>query len=144
MKISFLVIICIFMGPVISTFWFMPRLRIPFPPPEGYHLNFGCDTAAPPSTGTADEIGSTEESGKEELVGEKRAAQNDDDLSFKSIATSRLFLSDVFWLTCQRFQSWSFIGRLNPTLYRLANNDKAIGKDSNYIAYLIPGPWQIY
>ena len=65
-------------------------------------------------------------------MGEKRPAQNDEGPSFKSIATSSLFLSDVFWLTCQRFQSWSFIGRLNPTLYRLANNDKAVGKDSKY------------
>ena len=60
---------------------------------------------------------------------QKIASVNDvhvDDL--RSTLLSALHIWDVIWLVCQRFRSWSYVGMLNPTLTRLAHNDKSVGQ----------------
>ncbi|KAK2171342.1 hypothetical protein NP493_1078g02071 [Ridgeia piscesae] len=97
----------------------MPRRHIPFPPPKNYRLTFGCRKTPPPPL--------QEEVGREDTTDKKDSSRSPvDEQSFKTIAASSLYLLDILWLTCHRFQSWSFVGRLNAILNRLANNDKDI------------------
>ena len=127
MKASFLFIAFFFTTAVISTFWFMPRHHVPFQPPRGYRLNFGCCNRTPSVMGM---VVTERQVGRKELADEiGSVVRREKGESFKTIVVSKLFLLDVLWLTCQRFQSFSFVGRLNPTLDRLANNDKGIGKN---------------
>ena len=122
-KASFLFIACLFTLVIASTFWFMPRRHIPFPPPKNYRLTFGCRKTPPPPL--------QEEVGREDTTDKKDSSRSPvDEQSFKTIAASSLYLLDILWLTCHRFQSWSFVGRLNAILNRLANNDKDIGKNN--------------
>ena len=126
-KTSFLFIAFVFTTTVVSTFWFMPRHHVPFEPPLGYRLNFGCCNRTPPVMGM---VVTERQLDRKELADEiESVVRREKGESFKTIAVSKLFFLDVLWLTCQRFQSFSFVGRLNPTLDRLANNDKGIGKN---------------
>ena len=43
----FFAIAAFFSIVILSTFWFIPKHRIPFPLPEGYNLNFSCRFIVP-------------------------------------------------------------------------------------------------
>ena len=54
--------------------------------------------------------------------------------NFTTLVSSPLFVWDLVWLTCHRFASWSFVGRLNPALTQLADNDATLGKNSEIVS----------
>ena len=48
--------------------------------------------------------------------------------TFRQVALSPLFLTDLLWISVQRLRSWIFVGMFNPWITRLACGDKALGK----------------
>ena len=48
--------------------------------------------------------------------------------SFRSCVQSWFFLWHLLWLSLMQLRHYLFIGTLNPTLNRLANNDPTLGK----------------
>lgn len=154
-KYTFIVMLLLYATIItLSTFWFMPKYKIPFPLPPMYKLNFSCsrkktwkevegetrDVVTFKDNGT--KAGSIDNSSLSEpkhlsnslldvdKEGHKNAAdgllEKPKPPNFKTEVTSLLFISDVIWLTLMRLQSWSFVGRLNPVLDRLANGEQNI------------------
>ncbi|KAL8580959.1 hypothetical protein ACOMHN_017526 [Nucella lapillus] len=56
------------------------------------------------------------------LGGEKKTEGK----SFRQVALSPLFLTDLLWISVQRLRSWIFVGMFNPWITRLACGDKAL------------------
>ena len=147
-KVSFLTLSCLFSLVFVSTFWYMPKRYIPHPLPENYTLDLGCRPSCKPTNDqkdqpvsheghhkvseadvkvTKDSAALTEQ--KETLLeGHSEKGEQEAEESFVSSLSSPLFVWDVVWLSCHRFASWSFIGRLNPLLATLAHGNKALGK----------------
>ena len=47
--------------------------------------------------------------------------------TFRQVALSPLFLTDLLWISFQRLRSWIFVGMFNPWITRMACGDKALG-----------------
>ena len=60
--------------------------------------------------------------------------------TFRQVALSPLFLTDLVWMSVQRLRSWIFVGMFNPWITRLACGDKALGRvaRSGLWSYLRP------
>ncbi len=155
MRASFIFLSLFFIMCIISTFWFHPCGRIPYPLPPNYKFNLKCNipclkpaqdqqTVGPKKSKDESHDGDAHKelmNGKEldveVLTDNSQLPLTNPDLyeeetpSFSEIVRTPLFVWDVVWLTCHRFASWSFVGRLNPALERLAGGDKSIGKTTN-------------
>nr|KAG5713243.1 hypothetical protein BaRGS_007770 [Batillaria attramentaria] len=46
--------------------------------------------------------------------------------TFRQVALSPLFLTDLMWMSFQRLRSWIFVGMFNPWITRLACGDKTL------------------
>ncbi|KAK7087540.1 equilibrative nucleobase transporter 1-like [Littorina saxatilis] len=70
---------------------------------------------APPSDKSAEE-------GEDKLLNASSKKRK----TFRQVALSRLFLTDLLWMSVQRLRSWIFVGIFNPWITRLACGDKAL------------------
>lgn len=58
--------------------------------------------------------------------------------SFQSCVLSWFFLWHLVWLSIMQLRLYLFIGTLNPTLERLANNDPVLGEVPPIQSFVIP------
>ena len=150
-RYAFIIMLMLYVVYIISTLWYMPKTRIPFPLPEGYKMDLKhChqmsdkdkrQNVVKKEDENESEIlnkessqNSTVHSGKMErefnsetkVALEIKDAALESDVSFLKEAVSMLFIWDMIWLTLMRLQSWSFVGRLNPALERLSGGDQSV------------------
>lgn len=57
----------------------------------------------------------------------QRKSSDEGKKTFRQVALSPLFLTDLLWISFQRLRSWIFVGMFNPWITRMACGDKALG-----------------
>ncbi|XP_030207796.1 solute carrier family 43 member 3a [Gadus morhua] len=130
---SFLVLSFCSIIHLLRTFLLMPRTHIPYSPPSDYSygLRFGKSDArdkeetekmrqVATATGLAELDENADAQGQLENISEEKVP------SFRSCVQSWFFLWHLLWLSLMQLRHYLFIGTLNPTLNRLANNDPAL------------------
>ncbi|CAL8356772.1 unnamed protein product [Boreogadus saida] len=130
---SFLVLSFCSVIHLLRTFLLMPRTHIPYSPPSDYSygLRFGKSDArdkeetekmrqVATATGLAELDEKADAQGQLENISEEKVP------SFRSCVQSWFFLWHLLWLSLMQLRHYLFIGTLNPTLNRLANNDPAL------------------
>ncbi|XP_024145860.1 solute carrier family 43 member 3 [Oryzias melastigma] len=110
----------------------MPKTHIPYHPPDGYTYGVNCGKANNYEVEQIDDKREVTEEGSE---GDAATQYNDTDTqnmgegpvqSFQSCVLSWFFLWHLVWLSIMQLRLYLFIGTLNPTLERLANNDPVL------------------
>lgn len=111
---------------VARTFLLMPKSHIPHPLPQHYTYGSTCGES---NTYNVEQLEKMREvqvkneyevdhtSPGTEMTGEVPAQ------SFRSCVFSRFFMCHLLWLSVMLLRNYLFIGTLNPTISRLANND---------------------
>uniref|UniRef100_A0A8C6T092 Solute carrier family 43 member 3a n=1 Tax=Neogobius melanostomus TaxID=47308 RepID=A0A8C6T092_9GOBI len=128
------------------TFLLLPRSRIPYPLPEKY--TYGDIACGKANSYNVDEFENMREveSTKHENEDESAPAQKGTQ-SFRSCVLSWFFMWHLLWLSVMQLRHYLFIGTLNPTISRLANDDPdLVSKYTNAFAMtqlcgVLCAPW---
>ncbi|XP_029366486.1 solute carrier family 43 member 3a [Echeneis naucrates] len=156
LRSSFLVLTFSSIIHLLRTFLLMPRKHIPYPPPPSFTYGVNCGRGNTYSIQKFEEGGMTTDSqnpsGREftsapapELKAEGPDSANV--ASFRSCVLSWFFLWHLLWLSIMQLRHYLFIGTLNATLNRLADNDPdLVSQYTNAFAFtqlcgVLCAPW---
>uniref|UniRef100_A0A8C8DKM3 Solute carrier family 43 member 3a n=1 Tax=Oryzias sinensis TaxID=183150 RepID=A0A8C8DKM3_9TELE len=110
---------------LMRTVLLMPKTHIPHPLPDSYTYGVNCGRANAYDVEQIDDR--REVMMRVSLEGsETDTATKDNVRSFQSCVLSWFFLWHLVWLSIMQLRLYLFIGTLNPTLERLANNDPGL------------------
>ncbi|CAL1602134.1 unnamed protein product [Knipowitschia caucasica] len=148
LRTSFLALSMCSVIHITRTFLLMPRSRIPYPLPEKFtygHVNCGKENSY--NVEKFERIKDEANQSKKENETDSALPQEGLAQSFKSCVLSWLFFWHLMWLSIMQLRHYLFIGTLNPTISRLANDDPdLVSKYTNAFAMtqlcgVLCAPW---
>ncbi|XP_037546002.1 solute carrier family 43 member 3a [Nematolebias whitei] len=132
LRSSFLVMSLCSTVHVARTLLLMPRTHIPYPLPQSYTYGVNCGKDNSYNVEQVERKRETSRTPDQNLKQEETLSYlftceivfMCSEVSFRSCALSWFFLGHFLWLSLMQLRHYLFIGTLNATLNRLANNDQ--------------------
>ncbi|XP_013873956.1 solute carrier family 43 member 3a [Austrofundulus limnaeus] len=131
LRSSFLTVSLCSIVHVARTFLLMPRTHIPYLLPQSYTYGMDCGKGNTYNVEQVERLRDTLGTLDQDLS-ETNKTQEDEreeaekELSFQSCVLSWFFLWHLLWLSLMQLRHYLFIGTLNTTLNRLAENDTSL------------------
>uniref|UniRef100_A0A665W2Y8 Solute carrier family 43 member 3-like n=1 Tax=Echeneis naucrates TaxID=173247 RepID=A0A665W2Y8_ECHNA len=150
LRSSFLVLTFSSIIHLLRTFLLMPRKHIPYPPPPSFTYGVNCGRGNTYSIQKFEEGGMTTDSQNpsgREFTSAPAPELKAEVASFRSCVLSWFFLWHLLWLSIMQLRHYLFIGTLNATLNRLADNDPdLVSQYTNAFAFtqlcgVLCAPW---